>query len=91
MAALIALAAIGVFAAGIFAGVIARGERGHPPGGAQPHPDQRGHRRGDLGRTLAERGACPRPAPHSRHGQDDGTRLTRPGFAAGPCDERRPR
>ena len=80
MATLIALAAIGVIAAGIFAGVIAvvsvaiRREEHNLTliSGATDAVTW-------AGRWL-NGGVCPRSAPHSSRRQDDGTRLTRPGF-----------
>jgi hypothetical protein len=61
MAALIALAAIGLLAVGIFARGHRRGQRGHPPGGTQPHPDQPASRHRDPGRALARK-----PSPERR-------------------------
>ena len=38
MASLIALAAMGLFAGGLIAGIVGVVSDGHPPGGEEPHP-----------------------------------------------------
>ena len=62
MAALTALAAVGLFAPGHHRNRWSRGRR-HPSGGEKTHPDQWGNRQLDHGGTLPGRDARSRSAP----------------------------
>jgi hypothetical protein len=75
MAALIALTAVGLFAAGVITGIVSLAGRRHPSGGEKPHPDQWGNRQLDQGGTLAGRDARWRSAPHRTAAADWKTAL----------------